>query len=141
MSLKAFHIFFITLSALMCLGVSGWNFSAWLAGGAVSHLAAAAGWAAAAVALSVYGGRFLRKFRSLGYMAAAIATLSWAEQAAACSVCFGNPESPMTKSMVAGIWLMLGVIGTLLAAFAGLFLYWAYRSYHPHLYGEEGATN
>jgi hypothetical protein len=59
----------------------------------------------------------------------------------ACSVCFGDPNSPMTKSMVAGIWVMLGCIGTLLASFASLFGYWIYRSYHPDLYREEGATN
>lgn len=59
----------------------------------------------------------------------------------ACSVCFGNPDSPMTKSMVAGIWVLLGCIGTLLAGFATMFGYWIYRSYHPELYSDEGAMN
>jgi hypothetical protein len=139
MSLKAFHIFFITLSILMCLGVAGWNGSAWMSGGSVAHLVESAGWVVAAGVLLVYGLRFLRKYRSLGFYA--LALIVAAENVEACSVCFGNPESPMTKSMVAGIWVMLGCIGTLLAAFAGLFLYWVYRSYHVHLYREEGATN
>ena len=139
MSLKAFHIFFITLSMLMCLGVAGWNGSAWMAGGSAVHLAESLGWVTAAIALTIYGLRFLRKYKHLGYLALLIALV--ADEAAACSVCFGDPSSPMTKSMVAGIWVMLGCIGTLLAAFAGMFLYWMYRSHHLHLYREEGATN
>lgn len=71
----------------------------------------------------------------------AMLTLLIGVDADACSVCFGDPESPMTKSIVAGVWVMLGCIGTLLAIFAGLFSYWMYRSYHPELYREEGATN
>jgi hypothetical protein len=139
MSLKVFHVFFVAVSTLMCFGVAGWNASAWTAGGSTSHLLQAIGWSAAAVALLVYGIRFIAKFRRLGSFVAT-ALLLWANDALACSVCFGNPESPMTKSMVAGIWLMLGVIGTLLVGFAGVFLYWTYRSYHPELYRGEGAT-
>jgi hypothetical protein len=48
--------------------------------------------------------------------------------ASACSVCYGNPESPLTKGMQAGIWVLLGCIFTLLSCFAGLFLYWMSRS-------------
>jgi hypothetical protein len=139
MSLKAFHVFFIATATLMCFGVAGWNLSAWTAGGSVAHVAQAVGWAAAAIGLSVYGVRFLRRYRNLGYLA--VPLLLWSNDAWACSVCFGNPESPMAKSMVAGIWVMLGCIGAVLVAFAGLFLYWTYRSYHPHLYREEGATH
>lgn len=139
MSLKVFHVLFITLSTLMCLGVAAWNASAWMDGGSVSHLAQAIGWAVAGVALFFYGVKFLAKFRRIGSLVAP-ALLFWANDALACSVCFGNPESPMTKSMVAGIWLMLGVIGSLLVGFAVLFLYWTYRSYHPELYRGEGAT-
>ena len=73
--------------------------------------------------------------------ALAVAILAVTSDAQACSVCFGDPTSPMTKSMIAGIWVLLAFIGTLLAGFAGLFGYWIYRSYHPELYREEGATN
>jgi len=46
----------------------------------------------------------------------------------ACAVCYGDPESPMTKAMVAGVWVLLGCIGTLLMSFGGLFFYWMQRS-------------
>ena len=72
---------------------------------------------------------------------ALVATVLVAADAQACSVCFGDPTSPMTKSMIAGVWVLLGVITTLLTGFAGLFGYWIYRSYHPELYSEEGATH
>jgi hypothetical protein len=46
----------------------------------------------------------------------------------ACAVCYGAPDSPQIKAMQAGILVLLGCIGTVLAAFAGLFCYWLYRT-------------
>jgi hypothetical protein len=48
--------------------------------------------------------------------------------AQACAVCFGDPESPLTKGMNAAILFLLGCITTVLAGFASLFLYWMRRS-------------
>jgi hypothetical protein len=67
-SLKAFHILFITLSTLLCLGVAGWNYAAYTAGGGVGNLAQAIGWAVASVALAIYGVGFLRKYKALRYI-------------------------------------------------------------------------
>ena len=72
---------------------------------------------------------------------AILALVASATEAGACAVCYGNPESPMTKGIVAGIWVMLGCIGFVLAGFASVFLYWMYRSRHIDLYLEEGASN
>lgn len=47
--------------------------------------------------------------------------------ASACSTCFGDPESPLTKGADAGIIFLLIVIGTVLSAFASLFAYWMHR--------------
>ena len=58
----------------------------------------------------------------------------------ACAVCFGDPDSPQTKAMGAGILFMLGCIGTVLACFAAVFCYWAVRS-HRLAMANEGATN
>ena len=58
MSLKAFHIFFITLSTLLAIGCAGWAF-----------MAANTGFTAAcvtlAVALPIYGVAFWKKARRL----------------------------------------------------------------------------
>jgi hypothetical protein len=45
-----------------------------------------------------------------------------------CSVCFGNPDSPMVKGAEAGVWVMIGVIGFVLAAIAGLAIFWTQRA-------------
>lgn len=68
MSLKAFHVLFITLSVLLCLGVAGWNGSAYMAEGSVGYLAQSIGWAVAGVGLAVYGVLFLRKYKVLRYI-------------------------------------------------------------------------
>lgn len=45
-----------------------------------------------------------------------------------CTVCYGDPASPLSKGAVAGV-LVLGVaIGGVLATFAGLFLFWMKRA-------------
>ncbi len=64
MSLKAFHIVFVTLSALMCAGIAVWKISMGEPDSLVQGLAAAA----AAIALVVYGVRFLKKFKELSFL-------------------------------------------------------------------------
>ena len=54
--------------------------------------------------------------------------LASALPALACSVCFGDPESPQTQGMNSAILFLLGVIGSVLAAFASMFVYWVGRS-------------
>jgi hypothetical protein len=46
----------------------------------------------------------------------------------ACSVCFGDPTSPLAKGAEAGVWVMIGVIGFVLVAIAGIAVYWAQRA-------------
>ena len=42
--------------------------------------------------------------------------------ALACPVCFGQNDSPMAAGINMGIWLMLGVTGVVLTAFASFFI-------------------
>ena len=41
----------------------------------------------------------------------------------ACPSCFGDPESPMTDGMNAGILFLLGITGTVLTTISLFFLY------------------
>jgi hypothetical protein len=41
----------------------------------------------------------------------------------ACSVCLGDPSSPMTQGMNSAIWALLAVTGTVLSTFVAFFLY------------------
>lgn len=43
--------------------------------------------------------------------------------ALACPVCFGQNDSPLAKGVNMGIFMMLGVVGVVLAAFASFFVY------------------
>jgi Na+/proline symporter len=59
---------------------------------------------------------------------AGLATFLVAESASACSVCFGDPNSAMVKGAQAGVLVMLGVVGVMLAGLASLFIFWMRRA-------------
>jgi len=61
------------------------------------------------------------------FLYAFVLMLVLSNTAEACSVCYGDPSSPLNQAMASGIWLLLGCIGTVLSGFAGLFCYWAMR--------------
>lgn len=62
-----------------------------------------------------------------GFLAAACA-LSAAPAARACAVCFGDPDSDMAKSAVAGVMFLGAVVVCMLAGVASLATCWAARA-------------
>lgn len=50
------------------------------------------------------------------------------ERASACAVCFGDPESQMAKGVVAGVLVLVGVIGMVLLGLVSMGVLWALRS-------------
>ena len=72
--------------------------------------------------------------------AALVAAAATPTGALACSVCFGDPASPQAKAMKIGILVLLGFIGSVLAGFGGLFMYWMSRSRRLAL-SEKGASH
>jgi len=46
----------------------------------------------------------------------------------ACAVCFGDPESPLTKGALMGVYVLVGVVGFVLAGIAGTGAFWIQRS-------------
>ena len=48
--------------------------------------------------------------------------------AMACAACYGQSDSPMAQGMNAGIFALLGVIGTVLCAAATFFVFLARRA-------------
>jgi hypothetical protein len=65
MSLKAFHVFFITISVLMCLGFGAWCISSDYARGRTAYLIAGYASFGLGVLLVLYEIAFLRKFKDL----------------------------------------------------------------------------
>jgi hypothetical protein len=45
-----------------------------------------------------------------------------AQSAMACPVCFGNPDSPLTKGANNGILFLLGIVGLVQIGFVALFV-------------------
>ena len=60
-------------------------------------------------------------------MAAVLAGLFLVQDAGACAVCYGDPESPLTKGLEKGVMVLVGVIYTVLGAMAATFIYWMRR--------------
>jgi hypothetical protein len=65
MSLRAFHLFFISLSAVMAAFCSAWAFSQYRLDHQLLYGAGAAGSALSVVGLAMYGRAFQRKTRHL----------------------------------------------------------------------------
>jgi hypothetical protein len=60
--------------------------------------------------------------------------------ALACPVCFGQNDSPMALGINYGILVMIGFIGSVLAGFAGFFIYLMRRAHLAEQPALPGAT-
>lgn len=63
MSLKAFHIFFISVSTLLAVGFAAWEIKGYTTSGDILQLFAGIASLVAATGLGVYGIRFMRKLK------------------------------------------------------------------------------
>lgn len=68
MSLKAFHIVFVTVAAVLCVGFGVWAIRNYQANGDALSAVAGVGSLAGAVALVVYGRWFLRKLKGVSFL-------------------------------------------------------------------------
>lgn len=66
MSLRIFHIIFVTASVLLCAGVAVWATQEYLRGRNVAYIAMAALFLICGAALVVYGRKVFHKLRELG---------------------------------------------------------------------------
>ena len=48
--------------------------------------------------------------------------------AAGCSVCYGDPDSEMVRGALMGVYVMVGVVTSVLACVAGTGLFWLQRA-------------
>lgn len=68
MSLKAFHIFFITLSVLSSFGFAVWSMLKFTSDGGIGFVAVAILSVAAGIGLILYGIRFLKKLKHVSFV-------------------------------------------------------------------------
>ncbi len=71
--------------------------------------------------------RYTSRFVVVFFLAVAVVACM-TDRAAACAVCYGDPDSPMAKGVVAGVLTLVGVIGFVLVGIAGTGLFWIQRS-------------
>ena len=129
MSLKFFHILFITLSSVMSIVVGVWALDAYGEDGSAMWLGLAVLAIGGSVGLVFYGTRFLHKMRKLGIAMFVVAgTLAAPGDVLACAVCLGNTHSPLRDGMNMGILALLGFTSFMLVSFASFFIYLARRA-------------
>jgi len=134
MSLKAFHVLFVTLSALLAFGFAGWAARAYSAGMGGTYRGLSVASAVVGVALVVYGIWFRRKITTQdeerrrrrkmirgAVVAALMFGLADGSQAWACSACFGRAEGPLIDAARLGVWLLFGLVLAVQLAFALFF--------------------
>ena len=137
MSLRIFHIVFVTVSSLMSFVFGGWcwRYAAANQSGGYRLLGAAA--FGVGVALIVYGFWFWKKIKTIGDgqggggsggTGAAMVTvlLGWLlsrQGVDACTVCYGEAEGPMIEGARAGVWLLFGLVGGVQICFVSFFVY------------------
>lgn len=129
MSLKVFHFAFVTFSFLTAAFFGVWSLTTGIAvlpGAQVYGV----GSLVAAGALFIYLIWVARKLSPFGFLALLLPllTLSSPQEALACAVCYGNPDSAMVKGAAAGVFFLIGVVAVMLSAFGGLFLFWRHRA-------------
>ncbi len=68
MSLKAFHVLFVSVSVVLSLGFAGWAFAEFRRTADKEYIWWAIAGLAAACGLIIYGRWFLRKLKDTGYL-------------------------------------------------------------------------
>ena len=134
MSLKAFHIVFVTLSSLLAFLFAGWALRSYTESSSTTDLLLGICSAIFGVALIAYGFWFWRKIRTreeeqrrrrklMGPVPIFLALWMMGDRAAwACSICYGEAEGPMLEAARGGVWLLFGLVGVVQLGFAAFFV-------------------
>ncbi len=119
MSLKKFHLFFITLSASLSLILAVWGIQGFRATGSRPDLAMGLVGVAALILLLPYASWFIKKMKNLNPLF--------------CAVCFGDPNSLMVQSTKSGILFLVVLITVVLGTIAAVGLSWSRRAHRSRL--------
>lgn len=135
MSLKIFHIVFVTLSSLLSFVIGGWSLHRYSAHGETTYLMMGLTTIALGLGLIAYGFWFWRKVttldeekkrrrRNIHPMPVMIVVWLLSDQAAqACAVCYGEAEGPMIDAARMGVYLLFGLVMAVQGGFAAFFIY------------------
>ena len=133
MSLKAFHVVFVSLSSLLAFGFAGWSYHYSSAREDSGYLLLALASLACGAALIAYGFWFWRKIttqdeerrrrKKIHPVPVVLALWLGSHQvASACSVCYGDADGPMIDAARLGVYLLFGLVLLMQLAFASFFV-------------------
>ncbi|OVE82107.1 hypothetical protein BVY03_02335 [bacterium K02(2017)] len=128
MSLRFFHLFFISLSIMICLGFGWWCVEvSYPLNHQISYIVLGIISLVSGVLLMIYGNSFIRKFKQaktlLIMMAATGISSIYSTWAQACPTCMRNISGKEAEAINWGIITLLICIIAVLACFAGFFIY------------------
>jgi hypothetical protein len=72
----------------------------------------------------------MKLLRNILLMVGLLLLANLQSRADACAACFGKSDSPMAQGLNAGIFTLMGVIGTVLCGFSAFFVYIARKAAH-----------
>ena len=114
-SIKTIHLFFIMCATLLSIFLGLWILHS------TESKIYAIGSFLGAIALICYGWQFRKKLKTLCLLAVLMNFYLTLTPAWSCSVCMGDPASPLTKGLKNGILTLLFIIGLVLTGFIALF--------------------
>lgn len=128
MSLKAFHIFFVAVSAILGFFLLLWGLDMYRTLHEGLYLALGGVGLMLLVGLIPYYRWFRKKMSRIASLVLFSLLSGLADIAQACPVCFGDPNSPMIQSIKSGIIVLIVVIGGVLSAIAFTAWTWSRRA-------------
>ncbi len=131
MSLKIFHIVFIALSSLLSLLLVYWGLQEYQTSGSHLGLSLLIVGCITLALLIPYFGWFQKKMRHLSLALLILlgdhlflhSNTLWA-----CSVCFGDPTSPLIKSVKVGIVFLVATVAGVLGAISAVAYSWSRKA-------------
>ena len=119
MSLKFFHMVFIVISILLAFFFGFWSLQGFYAGESV-YLYYAVGSFLSGIILVFYGNSVLRKLKNVGFFIAPLFFCAVPAKIWACSTCYGDPNNPTSRALMASVLFLLGTVGLVLSGFLAL---------------------
>ncbi len=134
MSLKTFHIVFVTVSTLVAFAFGAWCLFFHRELGGVSYLVLGFSSFVGGAGLIAYGFWFWSKIRTREeedrrrrklFRSVPVAAAMWllgTRAVHACSVCYGEAEGPMIDAARLGVWLLFGLVVAMQVSFVIFFV-------------------
>lgn len=121
MSLKAFHIFFIIISLILTVGVGFWGVRSYMHTTNMTHLIVGILSFISSILLFFYLKYVLKKYKDISLLMVMLSVIvGYPQDALACSVCYGDPNSQIVKGLNMAVLSLLIIIVVVLSLFAAL---------------------